>query len=340
MIPVHTISEKSQTVPSWKRELAEAISDPAELLRFVGLSDNADKLKQAISAHQLFPVRVPQSYAQRIKHGDRNDPLLLQVLPLGDECTSVTGFSADPVGDMAAQQRQGLLHKYHGRVLLITTGHCAINCRYCFRREYPYETASATQSQWLSAIDYIANDSSISEVILSGGDPLTLSDKRLKKLIQHIELIPHIKRLRIHSRLPVVLPNRITAELIELLSRTRLQSVMVIHSNHAQELNEDVAVALQALQDANIPCLNQTVLLKNINSSLSALTDLSERLFELGVQPYYLHLLDKVNGAAHFDISENEACALMKALRAELPGYLVPKLVKEEAGEANKTAFY
>ena len=346
MIPLHAVPAKPQTPdshstsPQWKKELAEAISDPAELLQLVGLESD-QRLQEAITADKLFRLRVPRSYARRIEYGNPQDPLLLQVLPLGAEYsgmyTGMPGYSSDPVGDMAAQKHPGLLHKYHGRVLLVTTGSCAINCRYCFRREYPYEDASATQSQWQEAVNYISADNSISEVILSGGDPLTLSDKRLDKLISLIEAIPHVKRLRIHSRLPVVLPSRMTETLIKRLQNSRLQAVMVIHSNHAQELDKSVEQSIGLLKQAGIPCLNQAVLLKGINSSLSALNNLSERLFEIGVQPYYLHLLDRVNGAAHFDISEDEAKTLITDLQGKLPGYMVPKLVREIAGQPNKT---
>jgi EF-P beta-lysylation protein EpmB len=288
----------------------------------------------------LFKLRVTKSFAKRMQYGDARDPLLLQVLPLGEEHQQTAGFSADPVGDLHAQKQPGLLHKYQGRVLLVATGSCAINCRYCFRREYPYSEASATQSQWQQSLEYIAADDSISEVILSGGDPLMLSDKRLDKLISHLEAIPHLKRLRVHSRLPVVLPSRITDGLVRRLSSSRLQAVMVIHSNHAQELDQEVGEAINKLKLAHITCLNQAVLLKNINNSLSALSDLSERLFEIGVLPYYLHLLDKVEGAAHFDVSESQAVHLMAQLQAQLPGYLVPKLVREIAGQPNKTSVF
>lgn len=342
MIPVQAIPAKRACKKSvqWKQELAEAIEDPIKLLRFVGLQDDADRLQQAISAQQLFKLRVTKSFARRIERGNPLDPLLLQVLPLGAEHQSAEGFSADPVGDLHAQKQPGLLHKYHGRVLLIATGSCAINCRYCFRREYPYSEASATQSQWQESLGYISADDTITEAILSGGDPLMLSDKRLDKLINHLEAIPHLKRLRIHSRLPVVLPSRITDELVQRLSHSRLQVVMVIHSNHAQELDQEVAEAIDKLKQAQITCLNQAVLLKDINDSLSALSDLSERLFEIGVLPYYLHLLDKVNGAAHFDVAEPKAIQLVSQLQAELPGYLVPKLVREIAGQPNKTPVF
>ncbi len=338
MIPVHAIPAKQEiTVPQWKRELAEAISDPAELLHLLGLADDAELLRAATGAQALFKLRVPHSFVRRMEYGNPHDPLLLQVLPQAAEHSIAPGYSADPVGDLSALKLPGLLHKYHGRVLLMASGHCAINCRYCFRREYPYAEASASQRQWQAALDYIAADHSISEVILSGGDPLTLGDKRLDKLIAALEAIPHLQRLRIHSRLPVVLPSRITPALVQRLQGSRLRAVMVTHSNHAQELDEEVAAAIAALRQAQIPCFNQAVLLNDINTSLSALVALSERLFALGVQPYYLHLLDKVRGAAHFDVPEAQAVALMRQLQATLPGYLLPRLVREIAGERSKT---
>lgn len=341
MIPLHAIPAKpeipSQSSPRWKQELAEAVSDPAELLQLVGLGDNSQLKAQAESAQALFKQRVPRGFIARMRPGNPHDPLLLQVLPQAAEHQIEPGYISDPVGDMQAQQTPGLLHKYHGRVLLVTTGSCAINCRYCFRREYPYDNASASQSQWQAALDYIAADPSISEVILSGGDPLTLSDKRLDKLISAIEDIAHVQRLRIHSRLPVVLPSRVTETLCARLSASRLLVVVVIHSNHAQELDQSVASALGDLRNAGALLLNQAVLLKDINNSLSALAELSLRLGELQVLPYYLHLLDKVNGAAHFDVPRAEGQQLISALQAQLPGYLVPKLVQEIAGEPNKT---
>lgn len=339
MIPVHAIPAKPQPreTAGWKRELAEAISNPVELLRAVGLDDRADLLRQAERAQALFRLRVPRDFVARMRQGDPDDPLLLQVLPLGEEFATAEGFLSDPVGDLKAQRQPGLLHKYHGRALLITTGVCAINCRYCFRREYPYTEASASQAQWQQSLDYIGSDSSISEIILSGGDPLTLSDKRLGRLLDELEAIPNLRRLRIHSRLPVVLPSRVTEQLVARLASSRFEVVMVIHSNHAQELSDSVAVAIQRLRERQIHCLNQAVLLKNVNDSAAAQIELSEQLFTIGVLPYYLHLLDRVKGAAHFEVEEQLARQMMQQLRSTLPGYLVPRLVREIAGEPGKT---
>ncbi|MGM0563385.1 MAG: EF-P beta-lysylation protein EpmB [Pseudomonadota bacterium] len=339
MIPAQPAAEKPlrPDMPRWKRELAEAIQSPAELLEAVGLGHRDDLLQRAEAAAGLFPLRVPRAYVARMAPGDPDDPLLRQVLPLGEEHQAVDGFDADPVGDLAAQKAPGLLHKYCGRVLLVATGVCAIHCRYCFRREYPYESASASQSQWDEALSYIAGHDDIHEVILSGGDPLSLSDKRLDALITRLEAIPHLKRLRLHSRQPVVLPSRVTEFLCRRLAESRLRTVMVIHANHARELDGEVAEAVARLRGAGVHCLNQAVLLAGINDSAETLARLSDKLFEIGVLPYYLHLLDRVRGAAHFEVNEARGAELILALRQRLSGYLVPKLVREIEGEGAKT---
>lgn len=350
MIPLHAIVEKPngenskhslesnpESLPSWTQELASAFTQPADLLAFLGLDDHPHLINQANRANTLFKMRVPLSYAQKMQAKNERDPLLKQVLPMGEEFFSPDHYLSDPVGDSDAEKTTGLLHKYKGRVLLVTTGICAVNCRYCFRREYPYENHSAKQSQWDEAFTYIANDATIKEVILSGGDPLTLSDKRLGKLFERIHAIKHIKRIRIHSRLPVVLPSRITPSLLALFKHSPCQIIMVAHCNHANEIQEHETHAFNALNAHGVTCLNQAVLLKGINDSVHCLCDLSERLFGVGVMPYYLHVLDKVKGASHFDCPRQRALALINSLKAELPGYLVPKLVEEIAGEPNKT---
>lgn len=279
---------------------------------------------------------VPMSYARRMKQGDPHDPLLRQVLPVADELETPAGFGVDPVGDAAAAQRPGLLQKYEGRVLLVLTGACAVNCRYCFRRHYPYATASAGPRQWAPAVEQIASDRSIREVILSGGDPLVLGDDLLAKLVAQLDAIPHVRRLRFHTRLPVVLPQRITQALTELLSASRLKPIVVIHANHANELNEEVAGSLAKLERAGAMLLNQAVLLRGVNDTLAAQRDLCERLVELNVVPYYLHQLDRVAGAAHFEVEVEEGLDLIQQLRRQLPGYAVPRYVQEIAGEPNK----
>jgi EF-P beta-lysylation protein EpmB len=272
-----------------------------------------------------------------MRKGDINDPLLRQVLPLEDELLAAPGYTGDPLGEQEANPHPGLIHKYHGRVLLIVSGSCAINCRYCFRRHFPYQDNKPSRESWQQALAYIAADPSISEVIYSGGDPLTASDSQLRWLTGQVAAIPHVRRLRVHTRLPIVMPSRITAELIEGLSDHRLSTSLVIHSNHANELDDTVASALARLRGAGITLLNQTVLLRGINDDADILSELSERLFALGVLPYYLHLLDKVAGAAHFDTDTGKALALHRALQEQLPGYLVPKLVREIAGARAKT---
>ena len=313
----------------WQAELARAVKDPAELLRLLELSD--DLLPQARRAAELFPLRVPRGFVARMRKGDALDPLLLQVLPLDRELEDVANFSADPVGDLAAMTVPGVLHKYHGRVLLVLTGACAVHCRYCFRRHFPYNEANPATGHWNAALDYIRADASISEVILSGGDPLALSDARLAELVSQLDSIPHLRRLRIHTRVPVVLPERVDAALLNWMVATRLAIVMVLHVNHANELDGGTHDAFAQLERTGARLYNQAVLLRGINDTAQALQDLSEALFAARVTPYYLHLLDRVSGAAHFEISEPEARRLMDEVHTRLPGYLVPRLVREQA---------
>ncbi|HET9680125.1 MAG TPA: EF-P beta-lysylation protein EpmB, partial [Gammaproteobacteria bacterium] len=265
-----------------------------------------------------------------------HDPLLRQVLPLGDELVPTPGFKTDPVGDLNTQLAPGLLQKYAGRVLLVATGACAVHCRYCFRRHFPYGDENPRRGQWRAALDAIQADNTIKEVILSGGDPLSLNDEHLSHLVNELAAIPHLIRLRIHTRQPVVLPERVDDNLLAWLHASRLQKVVVIHSNHAQEIDSRVSDAINHLRRADCTVLNQAVLLRGVNDSAAVLANLSETLFKAGVMPYYLHLLDKVAGAAHFDVPESEAQDLMRTLRATLPGYLVPQLAREIAGEDSK----
>jgi len=321
---------------AWQIALANVIKDPVELLKQLGLSDkltaiDGDTLKK-------FPLRVPQSYINKMRFGDVDDPLLRQVFPLIDEGLQVEHFVTDPVGDNLAITTPGILQKYHGRALLVTTGACAIHCRYCFRRHFPYGDSNPLASQWLQTLATLRDDSSINEVILSGGDPLVLSDSKLASMVADLEKIPHLKRLRIHTRLPIVLPERIDQHLVSWIQQTSLQVIMVIHANHANEIDDEVEQAMRQLRDANCQLLNQAVLLKGVNDNATTLYDLSERLSELSVQPYYLHLLDPVAGASHFDVSEQDGVELIAQLRTLLPGYLVPRLVREQQGKSSKTA--
>lgn len=318
----------------WQTEMAEAVRDPRELLALLDLDPSL--LEPARRAAAAFPLRVPRAFLARMRKGDPADPLLRQVLPLGEELNEVPGYVRDPVGDMPSVAAKGLLHKYRGRVLLITTGACGVHCRYCFRRHFPYAEENARSGEWQQALDYLKGDASIQEVILSGGDPLSLNDERLAALVRSLEEIPHIKRLRIHTRQPVVLPSRVDDALLAWLTACRLQKVVVLHTNHAREVDPAVREACARLRGAGATLLNQTVLLRGVNDTAETLSELSEALFAAQVLPYYLNLLDPVAGAAHFDVTETEALALMEALRARLPGYLVPKLVREVPGAPSK----
>ncbi|HRC85769.1 MAG TPA: EF-P beta-lysylation protein EpmB, partial [Thermoanaerobaculia bacterium] len=293
-------------------------------------------LPAARAAAASFPLLVPPSYLARIRPGDPQDPLLLQVLPLGQELEPGAGYGPDPLDEAAAKGGRGLLHKYHGRVLLITTGACAVHCRYCFRRHFPYQQEQLGGRQGREALEYIAADSSVEEVILSGGDPLALPDEVLASLVGEIVAIPHVKRLRLHTRLPVVLPARVDRQLLAWLGAVPLPTVVVIHANHPQEIDGVVAAALGRLRASGALLLNQAVLLAGVNDRAATLAELSKRLFAAGVLPYYLNLLDRVAGAAHFEVALDTARALMAELAATLPGYLVPKLVREVPGSPAK----
>jgi len=323
-------------VPAWQSTLASAIRDPAELLAAVDLSQ--EWLPAAQAAARLFPLRVPRGFVARMRPRDPHDPLLRQVLPLAEECLAVEGFSDDPVGDHAAMVAPGVLHKYEGRVLLTLTGACAVHCRYCFRRHFPYAEANPAADQWRGALEYIAADHSISEVILSGGDPLTLSDRRLDTLVRELASIPQVRRLRLHTRLPIVLPERVDDALLDWLGAAGLKTVVVVHANHANEIDAFVRDALTRLKRAGVDLLNQSVLLRGVNDSAETLARLSETLIDVGVLPYYLHQLDKVQGAGHFEVPEAAAQQLMAQLQRRLPGYLVPRLVREIPGAPGKAS--
>jgi EF-P beta-lysylation protein EpmB len=318
----------------WQQLWRDAVTDAHELLALVGLSGHADRLLPHTDTG--FAVRVPRGFVARMRHGDPTDPLLLQVLPLAAELADVPGFSHDAVGDLAARAANGVLHKYEGRALLIATGSCAVNCRYCFRRHFPYAEQTAAANRWEQALAHLRAEPSISEVLLSGGDPLSLSTGKLAELTDALATIPHIRRLRIHTRLPVVLPERIDTEFYNWLAALPLQTVVVLHANHPNEIDASVARACGVLREAGATLLNQSVLLRGINDDDDALSALSERLFEAGVLPYYLHQLDRVAGAAHFEVTEERALSLMDSLRRRLPGYLVPRLVREIAGAPYK----
>jgi len=320
---------------NWRQAMKAAIRDPDELCRLVGLDDRWRE--PARRAASQFPVFAPLEFLARVAPGDPFDPLLRQVLPLDAETLETSGFSRDPVGDGLARREAGLLQKYAGRALLITTGACAIHCRYCFRRHYPYEETPRSLEAWAPALERLAADPSIEEVLLSGGDPLTLVDEQLAALAGELAAIPHLRRLRLHTRLPIVIPQRVDDALIGWLRSTRLAPIMVIHANHPAEIDSAVADSLGKLVDAGIPVLNQAVLLRGVNDNVETLAELSRRLVNLRVLPYYLHQLDRVVGAAHFEVPASLGQTLVKELETRLPGYAVPKYVQEIPGAASKT---
>ena len=342
MIPAAPVSMQHATVPPrWQQLWREAVRDPRELLSLLGLAHLAGQLSE--DAATQFPLRVPRGFVDRMRHGDPHDPLLRQVLPLDDEDRIVAGFGLDAVGDIAARAASGVIRKYHGRALLVATGSCAIHCRYCFRRHFPYAAETAAAGGWSDAIALIASDASIDEVILSGGDPLSLATSKLAELTDALASIPHLKRLRIHTRLPTVLPERVDAALLAWLRALPWPVTVVVHVNHANEFDGKVDAALASLRETGaaskgIVLLNQAVLLRGVNDTVDALADLSERSFASGVLPYYLHQLDRVAGTAHFEVDDARARDLHAALAARLSGYLVPRLVREVAGDPGKRA--
>lgn len=323
----------SPALADWRQLWRDAITDGRELLDLLHLGHLADRLPAADAG---FALRVPRGFVARMRQGHARDPLLLQILPQLAELDQVPGFVTDAVGDMASREAQGVLHKYQGRALLIASGSCAINCRYCFRRHFPYGDEMAAAGQWRQALEHVRQDRSINELILSGGDPLSLATSKLEELSQGLANLPHIKRLRIHTRLPVVLPERIDAAFTEWLSALPHQKVVVLHANHANEFDDSVDAACARLRETGATLLNQSVLLRGVNDDADTLTALSERMFAAGVLPYYLHQLDRVQGAAHFDVDDARAQSLVDTMRGRLPGYLVPKLVREVGGDPSK----
>src|SRR3984885_659049 len=314
--------DATQQPARWQADLADAITTPEDLVVALGLSPALFPPAQAASA--AFRLRVPRSYVSRMRPGDPSDPLLRQVLPVANELEAGIGFVSDPLGEHAALRAPGLLQKYRGRALIITTSACAVHCRYCFRREFPYSEQTSDAPRWSAALSEIGRDSSLEEVILSGGDPLSLSDARLKGLTDALATIPHVRRLRLHTRQPVGLPS------------VRLPTVFVLHANHPNEIDSDVSAACEKLRASGVTRLNQSVLLRGVNDDVEVLAELSRRLFDTGVLPYYLHVLDRVRGAAHFEIPEAQARVIAGDLASRLPGYLVPRLVREIYGAPAK----
>jgi EF-P beta-lysylation protein EpmB len=325
-------------VPRWQQELAAAIRDVAELAASLQLDPGL--LAATAGVDGGFPLLVPRPFVDRMRRGDPADPLLLQVLPRVEEATPADGFVADPLGEAESLAAAGLVRKYAGRVLVLLAAGCAVNCRYCFRREFPYVESGVGRHGLDEAIAAVAADASVSEVILSGGDPLLVDDQRLAALLARLQGIPHLRRLRIHTRLPIVLPSRVTQELVDMLATSRLTPVVVVHANHPAELDDDVAAGMRRLSAAGVLVFNQAVLLAGINDAVPVLAALCERLVDVGVVPYYLHLLDRVRGAAHFDVAQERAVALHRELLDSLPGYAVPRLVREIPGERSKVPVF
>ncbi len=333
--PAATPPEPATLQPTgWQRAWREAVRDPRELLALLGLETLAAGLSDEAAAG--FPLRVPRAFVARMRHGDPADPLLRQVLPVLDEDRVVPGFALDAVGDGAARAARGVIRKYHGRALLVATGACAVHCRYCFRRHFPYADETAAAEGWREAVAAIAADPSIDEVILSGGDPLALATPKLAELTDALAAVPHLRRLRIHTRLPVVLPERVDAALLDWLRALPWPVAVVVHANHANEFDAGVDTAMDALRGTGATLLNQAVLLRGVNDAVDALAALSERAFAAGVLPYYLHQLDRVAGTAHFEVPDARARELHAALAARLSGYLVPRLVREIPGDTGK----
>ncbi len=331
----HIVTLNSPVREDWLQQLADVVTDPTELLQLLSLDQHAE-LSAGADARKLFALRVPRAFIDRMKIGDAQDPLLLQVLTSRQEFIDAPGYSTDPLDEQSSVV-PGLLHKYRNRALLLVKGGCAVNCRYCFRRHFPYQDNQGNKRNWQAAIDYIAEHPELDEIIFSGGDPLMAKDHELAWLVAELENIPHLKRLRIHSRLPVVIPARITEALCQILAQTRLQVLLVSHINHAQEIDDALRYGMQMLKRAGVTLLNQSVLLRGVNDDAQALANLSNALFDAGILPYYLHVLDKVQGAAHFFVDDEEARALVRQLLTMVSGYMVPKLAREIGGEPSKT---
>jgi len=318
----------------WQTVTSKAVTDLTELSQH--LSINPQALANIASAND-FELRVPLTFVARMKSGDVNDPLLLQVLPLNAEKQTTENCSVDPLQEKTYNVRPGLIHKYTGRVLLTAAVSCPINCRYCFRRHFPYTENRITQKTWQPALDYIGNDKTIREVILSGGEPLLLNDRTIDSLLSQLENIAHVKLIRIHTRFPIAVPQRLTNVLCNRLIASRCKIALVLHSNHANEINEHVCNSLKPLVSSPVTLLNQTVLLRGINDNANILKNLNEKLYDAGVLPYYLHATDPIAGASHWQVSDTDAQKIARELTDQLPGYLVPTLVREVAGKQSKT---
>jgi EF-P beta-lysylation protein EpmB len=331
--PDYTLNDDAGQA-DWQTELAQAISDPVELCHLLRLPAEFAEAASRVSGE--FPHWVSRPFLSRMKPGDPRDPLLLQVFPQAAERAEVPGFGADPLGESSSMPEKGLLWKYHGRILVVANDSCAAHCRFCFRRHFPFFSGGSSEVDWDKILARLKTEPSIHEVILSGGDPLTLPDDEISPIIKHLAGIPHISRIRIHTRLPIMIPQRVTDELVRLLRDSRLAAIVVAHINHPAEIDDSVADSLGRLVDAGIPVLSQGVLLRGVNDRLEILATLYERLADLRVMPYYLHHLDPVAGAAHFEVPIAEGIELIRQLRSLLPGYAVPRYVKETRGGEGK----
>lgn len=331
----HIVTLNTPYREDWLSQLADVITSPDELLRLLNI-DSDENMLAGREAKRLFALRVPRAFVARMEKGNPNDPLLKQVLTSQDEFVTAPGFSTDPLEEQNSVV-PGLLHKYRNRALLLVKGGCAVNCRYCFRRHFPYAENPGNKRNWQVALDYIAAHPELDEIIFSGGDPLMAKDHELDWLLTQLEAIPHIKRLRIHSRLPIVIPARITDGLVSRFATSPLQILLVNHINHANEIDEAFRSAMTRLRNVGVTLLNQSVLLRGVNDNAQTLADLSNALFDASVMPYYLHVLDRVQGAAHFMVSDEEARQIMRELLTLVSGYMVPKLAREIGGEPSKT---
>ena len=331
----HIVTLNTPSREDWLTQLADVVTDPDELLQLLNIDADAELLAGR-EARRLFALRVPRAFIARMEKGNPHDPLLRQVLTSREEFVAAPGFSTDPLDEQHSVV-PGLLHKYRNRALLLVKGGCAVNCRYCFRRHFPYADNQGNKRNWQAALDYIAAHPELDEIIFSGGDPLMAKDHELDWLITALEAIPHVKRLRIHSRLPIVIPARITETFVARLAASSLQVLLVNHINHANEIDDAFRTAMRRLRQAGVTLLNQSVLLKGVNDSAPTLAALSNALFDAGVMPYYLHVLDKVQGAAHFIVSDDEARTIVRELLTLVSGYMVPKLAREIGGEPSKT---
>ena len=330
----HIVTLNTPSREDWLTQLADVVTSPDELLQLLNVDADANLLAGR-DAKRLFALRVPRAFIARMEPGNPNDPLLRQVLTSQEEFIHAPGYSTDPLEEQHSVV-PGLLHKYSNRALLLVKGGCAVNCRYCFRRHFPYAENQGTKRNWQKAMEYIAAHPELDEIIFSGGDPLMAKDHELDWLLTQLESIPHIKRLRIHSRLPIVIPARITDTLVARISASSLQVLLVNHINHANEIDTAFRRAMKSLRMAGVTLLNQSVLLRGVNDNARTLADLSNALFDAGVMPYYLHVLDRVQGAAHFMVSDEEARVIMRELLTLGTGYLVPKLAGEFGAEPRR----